>query len=108
MTKANKNQGDTTKPNGEDEQKPGDTTKPNDEDEQKPEGTKEPNDEDEQKPEGTKEPNGEGEQKPEDENGSVKQIERTNDHIVHQKSETLSTVSSSELMKEAIEVVEKL
>lgn len=60
----------------------------------------------EQKPEGTKEPNGEGEQKPEDENGSVKQIERTNDHIVHQKSETLSTVSSSELMKEAIEVVE--
>ncbi|MDH2921239.1 type VII secretion protein EsaA [Bacillus cytotoxicus] len=74
--------------------------------EQKPEGTKEPNDEGEQKPEGTKEPNGEGEQKPEDENGSVKQIERTNDHIVHQKSETLSTVSSSELMKEAIEVVE--
>ncbi|AWC52565.1 type VII secretion protein EsaA [Bacillus cytotoxicus] len=98
--------GDTTKPNDEGEQKPGDTTKPNGEDEQKPGDTTKPNDEDEQKPEGTKEPNGEGEQKPEDENGSVKQIERTNDHIVHQKSETLSTVSSSELMKEAIEVVE--
>ncbi|PEM71447.1 type VII secretion protein EsaA [Bacillus pseudomycoides] len=68
-------------------------------------GTKEPNKDGNKNPGGGTTNPGGGTTNPDEGNKEVETIERTNDHIVHQKMEVLSPASSEGLIKDAVNTV---